>query len=195
MTYSHPHTLCFLSLLIWHCCALVVRPAASTYATTLNAPTFSPCLSLPPSLPAAVSTPFTCGSLLPVCLRSFEPCGLIQLHAMQYGTVPVVSSTGGLVDTVKEGTTGFHMGAFDPDRLNPADADAIAATVRRAAQVFPTPKFKEMVRACINQDLSWSKPARKWEAVIEELTTGCKAAPAKKASVPTPVQAKQAVTV
>jgi glycogen synthase len=54
---------------------------------------------------------------------------------MQYGTVPVVSSTGGLVDTVKEGTTGFHMGAFDPDKLNSADADAIAATVQRASQV------------------------------------------------------------
>jgi hypothetical protein len=54
---------------------------------------------------------------------------------MQYGTVPVVSSTGGLVDTVKEGITGFHMGAFDPDKLNQADADAIAATVQRASQV------------------------------------------------------------
>eukprot|EP00878_Enallax_costatus_P000485 GHUV01000577.1.p1 GENE.GHUV01000577.1~~GHUV01000577.1.p1 ORF type:complete len:622 (+),score=214.06 GHUV01000577.1:161-1867(+) len=125
----------------------------------------------------------------------FEPCGLIQLHAMQYGTVPVVSSTGGLVDTVKEGVTGFHMGAFDADKLNPADADAIAATVNRAAQVYSTPKFREMVKAAINQDLSWSKPARKWEAILEEVVKGCPGAPAKKASVPTPVQAKQPIGV
>jgi len=118
----------------------------------------------------------------------FEPCGLIQLHAMQYGTVPVVASTGGLVDTVKEGVTGFHMGALDPDKLVDADASAIAATVARAAQAFSTPHFKEMVINCISQDLSWSKPATKWEAVLEEVKTGCAKAPAKKASVVTPVQ-------
>jgi granule-bound starch synthase len=61
----------------------------------------------------------------------FEPCGLIQLHAMQYGTVPLVSSTGGLVDTVKDGVTGFHMGKFDADDLLPEDVDSIVATVAR----------------------------------------------------------------
>ncbi|KAF3950028.1 hypothetical protein CMV_024168 [Castanea mollissima] len=43
----------------------------------------------------------------------FEPCGLIQLHAMRYGTVPIVASTTGLIDTVKEGFTGFQMGSFN----------------------------------------------------------------------------------
>ncbi len=42
----------------------------------------------------------------------------------QYGTVPLVASTGGLVDTVKEGVTGFQMGAMDPDRLADSDAGA-----------------------------------------------------------------------
>eukprot|EP00232_Nephroselmis_pyriformis_P002636 CAMPEP_0182913272 /NCGR_PEP_ID=MMETSP0034_2-20130328/37952_1 /TAXON_ID=156128 /ORGANISM="Nephroselmis pyriformis, Strain CCMP717" /LENGTH=621 /DNA_ID=CAMNT_0025049985 /DNA_START=21 /DNA_END=1886 /DNA_ORIENTATION=+ len=120
----------------------------------------------------------------------FEPCGLIQLHAMQYGTVPIVASTGGLVDTVKEGVTGFHMGAFDPDRLVPADAAALAATVKRAVAVYPTPSYKKMVEACIQQELSWSKPAKKWEAVLEEMRNpsaeSAGAIAGKKASVTTP---------
>jgi granule-bound starch synthase len=53
------------------------------------------------------------------------------MHWLQYGTVPLVSSTGGLVDTVKEGVTGFHMGAFDPDELVESDAEAVAATIAR----------------------------------------------------------------
>lgn len=114
----------------------------------------------------------------------FEPCGLIQLHAMQYGTVPLVSSTGGLVDTVKEGVTGFHMGALDPDELIKEDASAVAATMERAAQVFSTPLFKEMVQNCISQDLSWAKPARKWEGILEELKSGVKSYKAASVNVP-----------
>lgn len=61
----------------------------------------------------------------------FEPCGLVQLHAMQYGTVPLVASTGGLVDTVKDGVTGFHLGKMDTDKLLPQDAQAVAQGMLR----------------------------------------------------------------
>lgn len=117
----------------------------------------------------------------------FEPCGLIQLHAMQYGTVPLVASTGGLVDTVKEGKTGFQMGAMDPDGLKPEDADAVAETMARAADVFGTPTFEEMVNNCIQQDLSWAEPAKKWEGVLEEVKSGSSQGTAKKGEVQVPV--------
>ena len=90
----------------------------------------------------------------------FEPCGLIQLHAMQYGTVPIVASTGGLVDTVKEGVTGFHMGAMDPDALKADDVDAMVDTCAAAAAVYGTPTYSKMSSTCIGQDLSWRKPAQ-----------------------------------
>merc|ERR1719207_274561 len=82
----------------------------------------------------------------------FEPCGLIQLHAMRYGTVPIVASTGGLVDTVKEGITGYHIGALDPDALVEEDVQAVAETVAFAAQKYGTAAFEEMRDACIKQD-------------------------------------------
>jgi hypothetical protein len=66
---------------------------------------------------APLAHQITAGADFMLVPSRFEPCGLIQLHAMQYGTVPLVSSTGGLVDTVKEGVTGFHMGAMDTDTL------------------------------------------------------------------------------
>ena len=87
----------------------------------------------------------------------FEPCGLIQLHAMRYGTVPIVASTGGLVDTVKEGVTGFQIGSFNVDceDVYPEDVAALSAGVARAISVYGTPEFDQMILNCMDQDLSW----------------------------------------
>merc|ERR1711959_512146 len=117
----------------------------------------------------------------------FEPCGLIQLQAMQYGSVPIVSSTGGLVDTVKEGVTGFHIGSLNPDELSEEDASAVSATVVRAVEVYSTEAYTAMSKKCISQDLSWAEPAKKWEAMIEEMKTLSPASTMKKESVATPV--------
>uniref|UniRef100_A0A5B7AVA9 Granule-bound starch synthase 1, chloroplastic/amyloplastic n=1 Tax=Davidia involucrata TaxID=16924 RepID=A0A5B7AVA9_DAVIN len=101
----------------------------------------------------------------------FEPCGLVQLHAMRYGTVPIVASTGGLVDTVKEGFTGFQMGAFNVecDAIDAADITALATTVKRALATYGTPALAEMIQNCMAQDLSWKGPAKKWETMLLSL--------------------------
>ena len=95
------------------------------------------------------------------------------------------------MDPVKEGVTGFHMGELDPDKLDEADVDAVAATIARAVQAYSTPLYRAMSKNCIGQDLSWSKPATKWEGVLEEMMYGSASGTAKKVSIITPVQAKQ----
>ncbi|KAG4997666.1 hypothetical protein JHK85_029105 [Glycine max] len=101
----------------------------------------------------------------------FEPCGLVQLHAMPYGTVPIVSSTGGLVDTVQEGYTGFHMGAFNVEceAVDPVDVEKLATTVKRALGTYGTPAMTQMIQNCMAQDFSWKGPAKQWEKVLLSL--------------------------
>ncbi|THU73775.1 hypothetical protein C4D60_Mb04t26410 [Musa balbisiana] len=101
----------------------------------------------------------------------FEPCGLIQLQAMQYGIPPMCSTTGGLVDTVKEGCTGFHMGPFSVECAvaDKADVQKVVKTVKRALKVYGTPAFAEMIQNCMAQDLSWKGPAKKWEQFLLSL--------------------------
>lgn len=110
----------------------------------------------------------TAGADLMLIPSRFEPCGLIQMHAMRYGTIPICASTGGLVDTVKEGYTGFQMGTFDVEctAIDPADVLKIVKTVGRALAVYGTPAFREMINNCMSQDLSWKGPAKNWEAVL-----------------------------
>ncbi|KAF6159614.1 hypothetical protein GIB67_034576 [Kingdonia uniflora] len=126
----------------------------------------------------------------------FEPCGLIQLQAMLYGTVPIVASTGGLVDTVKEGFTGFQMGSFNVecDEIDPADVTALATTTKKVLATYGTPALAEMIQNCMAQDLSWKGPAKKWEDILLSLQVsgstpgieGEEIAPLAKENVATP---------
>uniref|UniRef100_A0A0D6R1D9 Starch synthase, chloroplastic/amyloplastic n=1 Tax=Araucaria cunninghamii TaxID=56994 RepID=A0A0D6R1D9_ARACU len=138
----------------------------------------------------------TAGADFMIIPSRFEPCGLIQLHAMRYGTVPIVASTGGLMDTVKEGITGFQMGDFNVhcEEVDPADVAAIAKTVRRATKVYDTPAFATMIQNCMDQDFSWKGPARLWEIALLSLQVagseageeGDEIAPSAKENVATP---------
>ena len=98
----------------------------------------------------------------------YEPCGLGQMHALRYGTVPVVRRTGGLADTVadhdaKTGTgTGFLFDEYT--------ADALAACVRRAVSVFSDPPaWKRLMRAGMRVDLSWQRSAKDYVKVYRKI--------------------------
>ncbi|KAL3685048.1 hypothetical protein R1sor_003070 [Riccia sorocarpa] len=127
----------------------------------------------------------------------FEPCGLIQLHAMRYGTPPIAVSTGGLVDTVKDGETGYLTGVpFNVEcaTVDPADVAVLTKTVKRAVGEYGTPEYVSLIKNGMAQDLSWKGPARIWEEVLLNLGVegsspgeeGDEIAPLAKANVATP---------
>jgi starch synthase len=101
------------------------------------------------------------GSDLFLMPSRFEPCGLGQLIAMKYGTVPIVRKTGGLADTVanlsldgKKGT-GFVFENYHTEEL--------LAAVRRALETFHQPKiWKSLVERGMQQDFSWDASAQKY---------------------------------
>ncbi|XP_042380295.1 granule-bound starch synthase 1b, chloroplastic/amyloplastic-like [Zingiber officinale] len=98
----------------------------------------------------------------------FEPCGLIQFQGMRYGVPSICASTGGLVDTVRDGITGYHMGVFSAncDYVDKDDVRRVVEAVRRALAVYQTPMFARMITNCMNQDLSWKGPAKRWEEFL-----------------------------
>lgn len=92
----------------------------------------------------------------------FEPCGLSQIIAMRYGTLPIVRETGGLKDTVQpyneftgEGT-GFSFSNFNGDEMGDA--------VFRAARLFWDNRdaWNRLVTQAMSQDFSWTRSADKY---------------------------------
>ena len=97
----------------------------------------------------------------------YEPCGLNQMYSMRYGTVPIVSSTGGLADTVVDekggkGATGFMIESVSELQ--------IVQTVQRALEVYRErpERISQLQQAGMAQDFSWGRRARSYLELYDE---------------------------
>jgi starch synthase len=95
-----------------------------------------------------------------------EPCGLNQMYAMRYGTIPIVRRTGGLNDTVKDiGEEGGYGICF-----NQATVGDITNAVYRAVQLYKQTKRTAQIRKQIMQlDFSWENSAGRYIEVYESI--------------------------
>ena len=99
-----------------------------------------------------------------------EPCGLSQMNAMRYGTVPVVHSTGGLKDTVPpcdengEGGLGFTFQSYN--------ADDFMGAIKRCLNLYKNnPEgFKKLVKTEMDQDFGWdNKPVKRYMELFHQM--------------------------
>ena len=101
---------------------------------------------------------------------AFEPCGLTQLIAMRYGTLPIVRETGGLKDTVEPYNEYENTGnGFTFDRY---DAGLLLDACNRAKTLYFTNRtaWDEMVVRDMNKDVSWPSQAKNYKNLYLELT-------------------------
>ncbi len=101
----------------------------------------------------------------------FEPCGLTQLYGLRYGCVPLVASTGGLLDTVIDADA-------DPGRANgfvfhAGDAGALRHAFARVAAAYGDPaRWHALQRRGMEEDLGWTRAARRYVEVYERARAG-----------------------
>lgn len=98
----------------------------------------------------------------------FEPCGLGQLIAFKYGTVPVVHGTGGLKDTVLEFSTDTLKGSgFVFDKFT---SSSFLKALKRSLNTFKKGKqWKKLIKNCMDLDFSWEASAKKYIKLYENL--------------------------
>ena len=105
------------------------------------------------------------GSDLLLVPSRYEPCGLVQMHALRYGTIPIVRRTGGLADTVRdEGESpgrgnGFLFDDIDPGALAHAAQRALILRSRDADA------WRALQQRAMAEDFSWDRSAAAYEEV------------------------------
>ena len=111
------------------------------------------------------------GTDLFVMPSRFEPCGLGQLYAMRYGSIPVVHSVGGLRDTVTDpGPAALARGEGTGISFTPATSDALLAAIKRGIALFhDRPSFNKLRTSAMSRDSSWTASARTYRELYTSL--------------------------
>jgi starch synthase len=92
----------------------------------------------------------------------YEPCGISQMIAMRYGSVPLVRAVGGLHDTVTDSETGF---VFVDKKVK-----SFNDTLKRALQLYPYhSRWANLQKAGMAQDFSWTRSAQKYVELYKKL--------------------------
>jgi starch synthase len=99
-----------------------------------------------------------------MCLMpsQYEPCGLTQMRAQRYGTIPVARRVGGLADTIEDGVTGFLFDDYTP-------TDFMRAAMRAVDQYRETESWEEMMREAMSRDFGWERSAARYLSVYRRI--------------------------
>lgn len=113
---------------------------------------------------AALAQRIYAGSDLFLMPSRFEPCGLGQMIAMRYGTIPVVRKTGGLADTVTEWDAG--AGSGNGFLFVDYEVQALTKAVDRALTTYHmSSQWGQLIRNAMSTDVSWGRSAREYVKV------------------------------
>lgn len=112
------------------------------------------------------------GSDILLVPSAFEPCGLTQMYAMRYGTVPVVRRTGGLADTVTDASAqGIQNGVSTGFVFTDYNADALTWAIKRAIELYNEDKglWNKLRRNGMAKDFSWEAASGLYEELYRRV--------------------------
>jgi len=97
----------------------------------------------------------------------YEPCGLGQLIAMRYGTVPIVRHTGGLVDTVQALIPDLEQGSGFV--FQDYSSEAMLGAIQRALDGYRNNAWPEVIKRIMGLDFSWQSSAKQYESLYRKV--------------------------
>ena len=101
----------------------------------------------------------------------YEPCGLNQLYALKYGTIPIVHETGGLADSINNYTpAGLKAGTASGFSFKNYSAGEMMSCIKSALALYEDKKsWKQLMKNAMQQDFSWEHSGKEYIALYRKL--------------------------